>query len=196
LNALPGRLQLATGSLDHRTQCFLFANQAIELLLNLVGAERIPLGTEAFEIPLDALNLRGGLRDPRLLDFGLPIDFRKRIRDPGPVRAPAFDRVFSVLQCVFRGAQTRVGALELRIQLAQKPVELLDLALIALDMRLKLIEMLFGRLQVLALPLSKLLTVLNRLLEPGNFGADFVIVTLYGVELVVTIGQGDPQFFN
>ena len=97
---------------------------------------------------------------------------------------------------MLRAALHRVRLLEAGPELAQHLLELLELDLVACDVRVDLRDLLIGALQVLALALDELLAMLQRLLEPRDLRADLVVAALHRAEALVAIGELDAQLLD
>ena len=75
-------------------------------------------------------------------------------------------------------------------------LELRELDLILLDVRVDLRNLGIRVLQVFSLSLDELLTVLYRLLQPRDFRSDAVVIPLHRAEALVTIGELHSQLFE
>ncbi len=133
---------------------------------------------------LEPLALRSELLEPRRPRHASIAPLWRAPRQLAPSACALLHRAFGVLE---RHAATRVAARAL----ASRPgpsslntmVDLLELDLIARDVRALISAICCSvRSQVLALPLDQILTMLKRLLEPSDLGADPVVAALNRVE--------------
>ena len=88
----------------------------------------------------------------------------------------------------------QVCLLQSWVELSQQLIDLRNLDLVALNVGPDLRQLLIGYAEILGLAVQKLLTVLDRLFEPGNLCTNLVVPALHLVELIITLGKLEPQF--
>ncbi len=113
-----------------------------------------------------------------------------------PLRARLLHGVLGALEILLRRPLKAMRLFEAGAELAKHALELLELDLVARDVRVELGDLLIGARKVLALPLDQVLAVLKRLLEPRDLGADSVIAALNDAEALVAIGELDAQLLD
>ena len=129
-------------------------------------------------------NPRLDLLGARLFDISLLLRLIELARAFVPLLLPVGERCFGALQRLRRGLLGMLGLLQTGHQFVQRQLELGNLGLVLVDVLDNLFRALDGLLEVLFLPLAKLVGVLDRLLEPRDLGPHLVIAALDFVEEV------------
>ena len=99
---------------------------------------------------LQPLALSSELLEPRVLDMNRALCGREILVDALPLRARLLHGPLGVLEVLLRAALNGVRVLEARSSSLRTLLELLELDLIARDVRVDLGDLLIGALQVLA----------------------------------------------
>ena len=196
LNLRPNGFQSACGILARGAQPLFLRNQCVEPLLDVGEAQCLPFVVVPLLFLLQPLPLSSELLEARVLDMNRALRGREILADALPLRARLLHGPLGVLEVLLRAALNGVRLLEARLQLAQNALELLELDLIARDVRVDLGDLLIGALQVLGLALDEILTMLQRLLEARDLAADPVVAALHGAEALVAVGELHAQLLD
>ena len=140
--------------------------------------------------------MRRELLEARVLDVNRARRRGELLADALPFRASLLHGLLGLLEVLLRAALHGVRLLEPGPELAEHALDLLELDLIARDVRVDLGDLLIGALKVLALALNEILAMLQRLLEPRDLGADLVIAALNGAEALVAVRELHAQLLD
>ena len=196
LDLRPNGLESARGVVARCGQPLLLRDQRLEPLLDVREAQCLPLVEILLLFFVEPLALRRELLETRVLDLDRPLGGGELLADPLPFRASLLHGLLRALETLLRAALNGVCLLEARPELAEHTLELFELDPVARDVSVDLGHLLVGALQVLVLTLNEVLTVLQRLLEAGDFGAHFVIAALHDAEALVAIGELHAQLLD
>src|SRR6185295_11763302 len=196
LDLLPDHFERANRVVTAGRQPLLVPDQGLEPLLEIHEAQAYALFDVLLLFFLEPLGVCTELLQACAFDLDRAFGRGELFAAALPAFTPLLHRAFRVLERVLRAALIRVRLLEVGSELAQYLIELRQLELILLDVRVDLGDLRFGALQVLGLALNQLFAVLNRLLEARDFRANTVVVALHGAETLVAVRELDPQFLD